>query len=474
MTVTKADIAIIGGGSGGLSVAAGAAQLGARVVLFEGGRMGGDCLNSGCVPSKALLAAAKAAHLASGNPAMGITGSAPAIDFAAVKAYVAAVIARIAPHDSVERFERLGVTVIREKASFAGPHELVSAGHRVTARFIVIATGSVPLIPPIPRLETVPYHTNETIFTDTEKPAHLLVIGGGPIGVELAQAHRRLGCNITIIEAASLLPKDDPALVALLRQQLEDSGITIIEGNAVTGVTAADDGTGAITARLDDGTEMTGSHLLVAAGRAPFTEGLDLAAAGVRHGRGGIITDARLRTSARHIYAIGDVTGRPQFTHMAGYHAGIVIRNCLFRLPAKVNDDLVPWVTYCDPELAHVGLGAAAAAARHGAANIRVVETPLEANDRAVAEGRDAGMVKAVMHRNGRVLGASILAPAAGEMILPWCLALQQKARIGAIASLIAPYPTYGDASKRVAGSFFTPKLFSPGMRRLVKFLLRF
>ena len=483
MTHIKADIAIIGGGSGGLSVAAGAAQMGARVVLFEGGRMGGDCLNSGCVPSKALLAAAKAAHQARGNAAMGIKNDAPEIDFAAVKAYVARVIDMIAPHDSAERFESLGVTVIPEMARFASAHDLVSASHHVRAKFIIIATGSTPLIPPITGLSDVPFHTNETIFADTEKPTRLLVIGGGPIGVEMAQAHLRLGCEVTLIEAARILPRDDPALVHMLRKQLCDASLALYEGVEVTSIAKIDQRrrakTGAsqddiIEISLADGQKLTGSHLLLAAGRTPHIDGLDLPAAGVYSTRNGILTDARLRTNRAHIFAIGDVTGRPQFTHIAGYHAGIVLRNCLFRIPAKVNDDVVPWVTYCDPELAHVGLDRQAAEQRYGAANIRCLSTPLNANDRAITEGRQDGMLCAVLHRNGRILGASILAPSAGEMILTWCLAISQKAKIASLACLVAPYPTYGEASKRLAGSFFTSRLFSPLTRWLVQFLLRF
>jgi len=220
MKQIETDICVIGGGSGGLSVAAGAAQMGARVVLFEAGRMGGDCLNSGCVPSKALLAAAKAARHAHGNPAMGVTGTAPAIDFAAVKRHVADVIATIAPHDSVERFTGLGVQVITERAAFAGRRLVRSATHEVRAKYFVIATGSTAAVPPIPGLDGVPFHTNETIFADTEKPAHLAIIGGGPIGIEMAQAHARLGCAVTVVEALSILGKDDPEAAGILKDRL--------------------------------------------------------------------------------------------------------------------------------------------------------------------------------------------------------------------------------------------------------------
>ena len=470
MKQIETDICVIGGGSGGLSVAAGAAQLGARVVLFEAGRIGGDCLNSGCVPSKALLAAAKAARHAHGNPAMGVTGTAPAIDFAAVKRHVADVIATIAPHDSVERFTGLGVQVIAERATFAGRRLVRSATHEVRAKYFVIATGSTAAVPPIPGLDGVPFHTNETIFADTDKPAHLAIIGGGPIGIEMAQAHARLGCAVTVVEALSILGKDDPEAAGILKDRLTEENITLIERVSVAAVSGS---AGSITLELADGRSLTASHLLVAAGQRASIHDLGLEEASITTKPGGIVTDRRLRTSDRRVFAIGDAAGRAQFTHIAGYHAGIVIRNMLFRLPAKIDESLTPWVTYTDPELAHVGLGEAAAAATWGAGNIRTQTVPLTGNDRAVAERRTEGMVKVVTHRNGRILGATVLAPQAGEMILAWSLAIGAKRRIGSMAGLIAPYPTFGDASKRAAGQFFTEALFSPRTRRIVRLLLK-
>ena len=470
MNHINTDICIIGAGSGGLSVAAGAAQMGARVVLFEADRMGGDCLNSGCVPSKALLAAAKAAHQAKGNARMGVTGAPPVIDFAAVKAHVADTIAAIAPHDSVERFTGLGVTVIEERARFVAPRRVRSDSVEVTAKFFVIATGSTPSVPPIPGLDSVPFHTNETIFADPEQPDHLAIIGGGPIGVEMAQAHRRLGCRVTMIEAATILARDDPTMRSVLVTRLRDEGVEIIEG---IGVSAVDGVAGALVLTLDDSRRIKASHVMVAAGRQPCINDLGLEAGGIATGRAGIMTDSRLRTNDRRVFAIGDVTGRPQFTHIAGYHAGIVIRNMLFRLPARIDETLTPWVTYTDPELAHVGLGEDAAAAAWGAANIRTQSVSLAGNDRAVAERRTEGMVKVVTHRNGRILGATILAPQAGEMILAWSLAIGTRRKIADMAGVIAPYPTYGDAGKRAAGQFFTAALFSRRARTFVRWLLK-
>jgi pyruvate/2-oxoglutarate dehydrogenase complex dihydrolipoamide dehydrogenase (E3) component len=464
-----ADICIIGGGSGGLSVAAGASQMGADVVLFEGGRMGGDCLNSGCVPSKALLAAAKAAHHAEGKPQMGVTNSKAKINFAGVKKHVAGVIKSIEPHDSPERFRSLGVNVIEDYARFINPNTVEGGGFHCRAKYFVVATGSSAFIPPIPGLADTPFHTNETIFDDRECPKHLIIIGGGPIGVEMAQAHQRLGAKVTLIEAApSIMIRDDAALVGALKKRLVTEGITLIEG---AGVTAVSGKKGAISVSVDGKGKIKGSHLLVAVGRLANIDRLNLDVTGIETSRGGIVTDARLRSSNKRIFAIGDIAGRQQFTHIAGYHAGIVIRNTLFRIPAKLDDRAVPWVTYTDPELAHVGL-TESDAQKQGLNPVRLVAS-LADNDRARAEHHSDGQVIVITNRKGKILGASILAPAAGEMIQPWVVAIQNGLKIGAMASYIAPYPTYGEASKRAAGSFYTPKLFSDRTRRLVRMLLK-
>ena len=469
MTALTPDICIIGGGSGGLSVAAGAAQMGARVVLFEGGKMGGDCLNYGCVPSKAMLAAAKAAHHAKGHPEMGVMGASPQVDFAAVKDHVATVIKGIEPHDSPDRFRSLGVNVIEDYATFTGRGEIYGGGVTVRPKYTVIATGSSAFIPPIPGLDSTPYHTNETIFEDRTRPDHLVIIGAGPIGIEMAQAHARLGVKVTVIEGGrSMMGRDHSGLVRILRDRLAKEGVNIIEGYKVIGVSGT---AGAIMVKLDRHPEVTGSHLLVAAGRTPNLDRLNLDQAGIIFDRSGIKTDRRLRTTNRRVFAIGDAAGRQQFTHIAGYHAGIIIRNILFKLPAKIDDTAVPWVTYTDPELAHVGLSLKVA--REQGISAKEVEFALEGNDRARAELRTEGKVIAVVDHKSRILGASILAPQAGEMIQPWILAISKKMKIAAMASYIAPYPTYGEASKRAAGAYFTPSLFSDRTKRIVRFLLR-
>ncbi len=469
------DMCVIGAGSGGLLVAAGAAQLGQTVVLIERGKMGGDCLNYGCVPSKSLIAAARAAEAIRGAGRFGVSAGAPAIDFAAVRAHVRGVIADIAPNDSVERFTGLGVKVIRAEARFTGGDEVEAGDVRIRARRFVIASGSRAAVPPIPGLEAggVPYLTNETIFDLDQAPGHLLVIGGGPIGCELAQAHRRLGARVTVLEAATLLPKDDPELVDFVRRRLRADGVALRETVKINRVEGRAGDLAAIVEADGREERVAGTHLLVATGRRPNLSGLGLEAAGVRASPRGIEVDARLRTSNRKIYAVGDVVGRYQFTHMAGYHAGIVIRNALFRLPAKVDHSGVPWVTYTDPELAHVGLAETEARQIHGDA-IRLARWSFHDNDRAQAEREAEGLIKVVADRKGRVLGAGIVGPHAGELLLTWSLAIAKKATLRDVAGLIAPYPTLSEVSKRAAGSFFAPRLFSPRTRPLVRFLARF
>jgi pyruvate/2-oxoglutarate dehydrogenase complex dihydrolipoamide dehydrogenase (E3) component len=469
----EADLCIIGGGSGGLSVAAAASQLGARTVLIERGRMGGDCLNTGCVPSKALLAAAKHAAAVRASGAFGIRLPEPQIDFAAVMRHVQDVIAAIAPMDSAERFTGLGVRVIRAAARFAGTREIAAGDAVIRARRGVIATGSAPVVPPIPGLGEVPFFTTETIFDNRALPDHLIVIGAGPVGIELAQAHRRLGAQVTVIDAAQALAKDDPELVTLLLERLRAEGVAIIEGAAIRRIEG--DGAGIAVALQEGEAErrVAGSHLLVAAGRRPHLAELALDQAGIATDqKGALILDRRLRTTNRRVYAVGDAAGGPQFTHLAAHHAGIVIRNALFRLPAKADAGALPWVTYTEPELAQVGMTEAQARARHGR-DLAILRWPFHDNDRAQAERATHGLVKIIARRNGRVLGASILGAHAGELIQSWGLAIAGGIRLGTIAGMIAPYPTFGEASKRAAGSFYLRRLFGDRTRRLVRLLAR-
>ena len=468
----KVDICVIGAGSGGLSVAAGASQMGASTALIERGKMGGDCLNYGCVPSKALLAAGHAAQAVRGGGRFGVRAAAPAIDSGGVYGHVRGTIAAIAPNDSVERFEGLGVTVIQSSARFTGPREIAADGTRITARRIVIATGSSPVVPPVAGLGDVPYLTNETIFDLGQVPAHLIVIGGGPVGIEMAQAHRHLGARVTVVEMFSILASDDPELVDVVRARLAGEGIDLREGVTVARVEKAGNGVAVVIAGNGAEDRVQGSHVLIAAGRRPNVGGLDLEKAGIAYSPAGIQVDARLRTTNRRVFAIGDVAGGYQFTHMAGYHAGIVLRNALFRLPAKVDTRAVPWVTYTAPELAQVGL--TEDRARKQAGDIRVLRWPFAENDRARAERETDGLVKVITTPRGRILGAGIVGAHAGELIHAWVLAIGQKIKIGAVAGMIAPYPTLGEANKRAAGSFYTPALFGERTKRIVRFLSHF
>ncbi len=467
MSEITADICIIGAGSGGLSVASGAAQMGAKTVLVEGHKMGGDCLNYGCVPSKALIAAAHHAHGFTTGAPFGVAPAEPQVDFAAAKDHVAATIAAIEPHDSQERFEGLGVQVIREWGSFISPTQLRAGDHTITARRFVIATGSRPFVPPIDGLDGVPYFTNETIFDLREKPAHLIVIGGGPIGLEMAQAHRRLGCKVTVIEAQKALGKDDPDLAAFVLQRLRAEGIEIMEETAAEKVTAE----GGVTVHTPAG-PVTGSHLLVAVGRQVNIDKLNLHVANVEHDRA-VKVDDRLRSvSNRKIYAIGDAAGGLQFTHVAGYHAGIVIRSAMFGLPAKAKTSHIPWATYTDPELAQVGLTEAQARKAHGNA-LQVIRLTYDDSDRASAM-RAEGMLK-VMVVKGRPVGASIAGPQAGELIATWAIAIANRMKLSALAGSVLPYPTLQELNKRAAGAYFSPQLFeNPTVKRVVRLVQRF
>jgi pyruvate/2-oxoglutarate dehydrogenase complex dihydrolipoamide dehydrogenase (E3) component len=467
------DICVIGAGSGGLSVAAAAAAFGVSVVLVEKGRMGGDCLNYGCVPSKSLIAAARRADMARHAAPFGVMGLRPNVDFARVYDHVHQVIAAIAPNDSKERFTGLGVRVIAGAARFKDRRTaLVGDDIEIKARRFVIATGSSPAVPGIPGLAEAPHFTNETIFDLKQCPEHLIVIGAGPIGLELAQAFRRLGANVTVLDVATPLAHDDPECAAIVVDQLMREGVKVHDRTEIVRVEASAPKVRVVVQTAAGEETIEGSHLLVAAGRTPNVDGLDLAAAGIKYGERGIKVDAGLSTSNGVVFAIGDVTGAAQFTHVANYHAGIVIRRALFRLRAKVNENAIPRVTYTEPELAHVGL--TEAAARKKSRNIRVLRSAFHDNDRAQTERDTGGHVKVTTTSRGVILGATIVGPHAGDLIAPWTLAIQQGLNIRAMAELIVPYPTLGDAGKRAAIGFFSPELTRSSLRRIINVLRRF
>jgi pyruvate/2-oxoglutarate dehydrogenase complex dihydrolipoamide dehydrogenase (E3) component len=465
------DFCVIGAGSGGLSVAAAAAAFGQRVVLIEKHKMGGDCLNYGCVPSKALLAAGKRAHLMRTSAKFGVKSVEPDIDWRAVNGHVKSVIAAIEPNDSIERFTGLGVRVITAAGRFVDKSTVVAGEHRITARYFVVATGSSPVAPPIPGLADVPYFTNETIFDNAERLPHLLIIGAGPIGLEMAQAHHRLGSQVTVLEGAKALAKDDPELTALVLQKLRGEGVVILENAKIESIKGGPSKIAA-TISIDGATEaIEGTHILVAAGRKPNIADLGLDAAGIEFDKKGVKVSPGLVTTNASVFAIGDVAGGLQFTHVANDHAGIVIRRTLFKLPAKTTGRPVPWVTYTDPELAHVGLTEDEARAAHG--KVSVLRWPYHENDRAQAERQTDGHVKVIVDKRGRIRGATIVGAQAGELIQMWSLALSQGMKIKAMTDWISPYPTLSEVNKRAAYRYFATAASKPIVRKIIALLAK-
>ena len=466
------DLIIIGAGAAGLSVASGGAQLGLKVALVEAGEMGGDCLNAGCVPSKALLAAAKAAHqLGKGAPQLGVTIKGGVdVDYAAVMAHVRGAIDHIAPHDSQERFEGLGVDVIRAKGQLVDKNVVKADGRLLKGKIIVLATGASPVVPPIPGLEDVHYDTNETLFQRTQRPDHLVVVGGGPIGCEMAQAHARLGCQVTLIEMASLLPNDDPEAAALVRQSLADDGVRVLEHHRLVQLIKTADG---FDAHCDqpEGQLLTipATDLLMAVGRRPNVNGLGLDHAGVAHSVKGIQVDGRLQTNVKNIYALGDVTGQAQFTHMAGAHASAFVRGVLFRMRVDMERVQIPWVTYCDPELAQFGMTEDQARQSGQLASVHRVD--LKDLDRQVTEADAVGFGKIMLDRKNHLLGVTMVGKGAGELLTPWLVMNSGKVKLHAAAAMIVPYPTRGEVTKRLASMAFVDRLFSDKTKRIVRFL---
>ena len=471
----KVDVIVIGGGSGGLSFSAAAAQMGAKVILVERAKMGGDCLNYGCVPSKALLAASHAAYVDHAK-AFGVTLKSQ-VNFPHVQKHVKSVIESIAPNDSVERFEGLGVHVIQGEASFISANKIKVGKKSFEAKYFVIATGSSPFVPPIEGLNTCKYFTNENIFENAQAPKKLAIIGGGPIGIEMAQAHAQLGIKVVVIDLFEILPRETENIRTIIREKLIKLGVEIQENTKSIAIKKLSTSTTTtqdiqITLRNAQNKRKTikASHILVATGRKPNLKSLNLEAAGVVYHRTGIQTNARLQSSRKHIYAIGDCAGSYQFTHIANYHASVAIRNILLKIPAKVDYSAVPWVTYTDPEIAHVGMTAQEIASRYK--NYKVLDFPFSEIDRAQAERKCEGLIQVYLSKKNKILGVDIVGAHAGELIQPWCLAIQENLPIRAMASYIAPYPTFGEINKRVAGSLYAKMLFSPFMKRIVRFLL--
>lgn len=466
------DIAILGAGAGGLSLAAGAQQMGAKVILIESGKMGGDCLNYGCIPSKALIAAARKAYMMKMAHTLGVQAGEIQVDFKAVMQHVHQVIEHISVHDSVERFTKLGVKVIQAKGRFVDGNTLAADDYLIKAKRVVIATGSKPFIPPIDGLSSAQYYTNESIFTLNKLPQHLLVIGGGPIGCELAQAFAMLGSRVTLLEMFNILPKDDSDCVDIVRQQLLNTGVDLFENVSQVKIKTEQNNQSVATFEKDNtSTSVSPSHILVATGRQANVEELALESAGIAYTTRGVAVDKRLRTTNKNVFALGDVTGGYQFTHVANYHAGIAIKNILFKLPAKIDERAIPWITYTTPEIAHVGLTAKQAENIQGT---QIIEADLSENDRAQADGQTLGKIKVIVSKSGVALGVTIVGHQASDLILPWIMIVREKKSLRSITDAIIPYPTVSELSKKAAGSYYAPKLFSPKVKRIVKWMLKF
>lgn len=470
------DLLVLGGGAAGLTVAAGAARLGARVLLADRGpTLGGDCLHHGCVPSKTLIATARARHVMGRAAHFGLPAvEMPPVDFARVAGRIASVQAVIQKHDSVERFSDLGVEVRFGDATFVDEHTVALDGRRVTAARIVIATGSTPQVPALPGLATVPYLTNRDLFRLEKLPASLLILGGGPIAVEMAQAFARLGSSVVLVQrGASILSREDADMAAIVHAALEADGVRILTGATVAEVRPSGAGVALHLLVGEDRVQVEGEHLLLALGRAPGIKGLDLDSAGVVHDAGGVGVDARMRTSQRHIYAAGDVTGAWQFTHAAGYEGSIVVANAVLRLPRKADYARMPWCTFTDPEIASVGLNERRAA--ESGIEVDVHTEDFSGNDRALAEGCAEGRLKLLLARGGqRVLGVQIVGPHAGELLNGWCMALGGRVGLTTLAGSVMPYPTLGEISRRVAGNVVSAALFSDKVRNVLCTLFRY
>ncbi|TNC28040.1 dihydrolipoyl dehydrogenase family protein [Amycolatopsis alkalitolerans] len=467
------DLAIVGGGTAGLIAAKTAASLGARVVLVERDRTGGDCLWTGCVPSKSLIAAAQTAHRIRTASRFGIEPAEPKVDFAAVMAHVRRAITRIEPADSPATLTAAGVEVRRGHAVFTGPRELRIDGEPLRFRHAVLATGSAPAVPHVRGLAEVEPLTSETVWELAELPGRLAVLGGGPIGCELGQAFARLGSDVTILEATGrLIPREEPQAGIALAATLALEGVPVLTSTTVTGVLQHD---GAIRLELD-GPRGVGplevDRVLVATGRQPRSTGLGLDAAGVRvDERGSVVVDAKLRTSNRAIYAAGDVTGALPFTHVAGMHGSIAATNALLAPVRRIDHDGIPWVTFTDPEIAHVGLTETDARRRHRDVRVRLLEH--EHVDRAVTENATDGFTHIVLDGQDRVLGATIVAPRAGEMIAELAGLVARQGRLRDLASVVHPYPAWSDGVWNAALAEADDALGSPAMRRLTGALLR-
>ncbi len=469
------DIGIIGGGAGGLTVAAGAAQLGAKTLLIEKEKeLGGDCLHFGCVPSKTLIKSAGVYHLMKNAEKFGLPQvSMPPVDFRKIAARIKSVISTIQQHDSEERFCSLGAKVEFGHPNFADAHTIRLNGKTHTAKNWVIASGSSAIIPPIKGLDKTPYMTNREIFYLDHLPKSMIVLGAGPIGIEMAQAFCRFGTDVTVVDMApGILPKDDLDLSTEIMEILKDEGIKFYLNHTIE-ATADLGNQKEVTLKSKSGNTLglKAETLLVALGRVANVEGLGLETIGIEHDRRGIKVDRRMRTNHKHIYAVGDVNGGFQFTHTAGYEGGIVVSNAIFRLPRKADYTYLPWCTYTDPPLGNIGMNETMA--KKAGIDYTVWTESFKSNDRSLAEGEQRGKIKMILNEKEKPIGVQILGPHAGDLLAEWVAVLNGKVKLATLAAAVHPYPTLGEINKRVAGNFFSPKIFSKKIQKGLKFFFQ-
>ncbi len=466
------DIGIIGGGAAGLTVTAGAAQAGAKTLLIEKEKkLGGDCLHYGCVPSKTLIRTAHVYHLMKNSREFGLPGvELPPVDFREVANRIQSVIDTIQHHDSEERFCKLGAKVEFGEPTFLDEHSIRLKGNTISAKNWVLATGSSPAVPAIEGLKDTPYITNKEIFYLDHLPNSLIILGAGPIAIEMAQAFCRLGSRVTVVQRSNqILSKEDKDMADTVMEVLQSEGVAFYLNSSVLSVRdLGHEREVTINNGANKKTQLRGEKILVAMGREANVEGIGLEGLGIETSKKGIKVDKRLRTTQKHIYAAGDVTGQYQFTHAAGYEGGVVFTNAIFHLPRKVDYTFLPWCTYTDPELASIGMNEKAAEA--AGIEYSVWTEKFKDNDRSLAEGERVGKIKMILDGKEKPIGVQILGPQAGELLSEWVAVLNGKMKLSTLASAIHPYPTLAEINKRVVGNFFSPKIFSERVKKGLRF----
>jgi len=465
------DIGVIGGGAAGLTVTAGAAQAGAKTLLVEKEKeLGGDCLHYGCVPSKTLIRTAHVYHLMKSSREYGLPGvELPPVDYREVANRIQSVINTIQEHDSVERFCKLGARVEFGDPTFTDEHTIRLNGATFSAKAWVLSTGSSPAIPQIEGLDKTPYITNKEIFSLDHLPKSLIILGAGPIAIEMAQAFCRLGAKVSVVQRSNqILSKEDKDMADAVKEVLQAEGVTFYLNSSVVAVRDLGNEREVVLKNgVNKTIQLRGEKILVAMGREANVEGLGLEELGIEFSGKGIQVDKRLRTKQKHIYAAGDVTGEYQFTHAAGYEGGVVFTNAIFHLPRKVDYTFLPWCTYTDPELASIGMNEKAAEA--AGIQYAVWTEEFKDNDRSLAEGEKVGKIKMILDEKEKPIGVQILGPQAGELLGEWVAVLNGKVKLSTLASAVHPYPTLGEINKRVAGTFFSPKIFSDRVKKGLK-----